>query len=398
MLFFIHLGVEKHNRLKYNRFMKIGIFGGAFDPPHNEHINICLAAINELGLDRVVLIPSGIQPHKTSIVSTNYRYHMIKAATKPFRKLYVDDIEIQHPRIAYAAEILPLLQIKYNDFIYIVGGDSFLSMRSWYRPDLILPSYPIAVVARCGNRNEIKREIDYVKDLYNADNIILMNYLTKDISSTDIRARLELNMNVNGLISDKVLEIINANSFYSNYRHLIDKLKSMVTERTYKHTERTVLKAMQLNLNFNLLYEKVFIASLLHDCAKDISLLEKYRKYIPDDVIDTPVMHAFLGAVIAEKEFNIEDREILNAIKYHTTGRAKMSQLEMLIFVADMLEDGRVYPGINELRYLIQDNYVLGFLSSVEKLYKYLTDKKTKIYPLTEECYNYYIKRSYNDN
>jgi nicotinate-nucleotide adenylyltransferase len=370
--------------------MKAGVFGGAFDPPHKEHINICLAAQEELNLDRVVLVPSGVQPHKTSAVSPNIRLEMVRAAVRPYRKLIIDDTEIKYSRIGYASEILPLLQIKYGEFIYILGGDSLLSLRYWMRPDIVL-TYPIAVAVREGRIKEVMEEIEYFKETYNA-NIRLLKYKSSGISSSDIRARLELNKYVNEYIPETVLKIITDNNLYSEFRPMVDKVRKMVSEKTFSHIERTVIKAFEYNRLVGLPYDKVFNAALLHDIGKEI-YGGKYIHKIPSDVVDTPVMHAFVGAEIAREEFAVLDTEILNAIRYHTTGRARMTQLEALIFIADMTEDGRDFEGVSKIRTMSASSIILAFLACVESQYEHLINSDTDMHPLTRECYNYYINK-----
>lgn len=376
--------------------MKIGILGGAFDPPHNEHIRISQATINELGLDKVVLVPSGIQPHKSSSASANYRYEMAKLACMPYKNIIVDDVEINYPRIGYAADILPLLQIKYENFIYIMGGDGLLALKNWYRPDKILTSYPIAVIVRGNDSSRVIKEIEYYRELYNA-NITLLDYHGRNISSTEVRARLELDIETDNYLSDSVIKYIKEHNLYSNYKDITQKLLYYMTLKTFEHTKSTVLKAFDINQQINLPYDKVMLACLLHDISKNIEYNDKYSYAVPEDVISSPVMHAFQGVGIAEKDFGINDREVLSAIKYHTTGRARMSKLEILVFMADMIEDSRNYQGVERLREIASEDYILGFLSCVELLYKHLKDEKKDIYPLTKECYNYYITRRRND-
>lgn len=372
--------------------MKIGVFGGAFDPPHNEHINLCLAAKEELGLDKVIIVPSGLQPHKSSEVSPNMRYDMIKVAARNHKCLIVDDTEVKYSRVGYAIDILPLLHIKYGEFIYIIGGDSFVNINNWMRPDIILSSYPIAVVARGNHRCEINKLINYYQELYNSD-IKLLNYRAEQISSSLVRAKLKLNENVQGIISDNVYEMIRHNNLYSNYRDMVDKVKSMLSKTTYHHTVRTIMKALEFNQAINLPFEKVFVSCLLHDISKETPLDDRYRYAVPMKAENSPVMHAFQGVGIAEQVFKIEDREIVNAIKYHTTGRAKMTKLEILVYIADLLEEGREFPEVEGLRRIVAEDFILGFLSCVEHHYKYLINTGKSIYPLTEECYNYYIKK-----
>jgi predicted HD superfamily hydrolase involved in NAD metabolism len=138
----------------------------------------------------------------------------------------------------------------------------------------------------------------------------------------------------------------------------------------------------------NLPFEQVFLAAALHDCVKKRPFDSNYVGYVPEDSIGTPVMHAFMGAAAAKKVYGITDKSVLDAIRYHTTGHADMTPLEKLIFLADMIEDG-----VRELRQTAKGNFEAGFLLSVDMLYSHLLNKKTDIYPLTRECYNYYFKK-----
>ena len=86
--------------------------------------------------------------------------------------------------------------------------------------------------------------------------------------------------------------------------------------------------------------------------------------------------------------------EIIEAIRYHTTGRANMSTLEKLIFLADLIEPSRDYPGVEEIREVAYQDFEKGFLLAVKRSKKYLEERKVPIYYLTEECYNYYVKEN----
>ena len=372
--------------------MKLGIFGGAFDPPHKEHINICLAAIKELNLDKVILLPSGVQPHKTSETFAGMRAEMIRKAASIYDMLEVDELELNLVGTAYASDVLPLVQQKYGEFIYILGGDSLINIMSWHRPDLILTQYKIAVAIRGGRRDETLRQAEYLTKAYGAD-ITILDYIADSISSTELRARLELSLNASLYVPDSVMKIIKDNGLYRSYSSIIDKLIKSVSEKTYLHSARTVIKALELNLELNLPYDQVFIAAALHDCMKKMPYNPIYKEDIPESAVDTPVMHAFMGAAVAQKEYGVSDRAVLDAIRYHTTGRADMSPLEKLIFLADTIEDGRDFEGVDQLRKAAQGNFEAGFILSVDLLYNHLKKKKTDIYPLTSECYNYYFNK-----
>jgi len=372
--------------------MKTGIFGGAFDPPHKEHIRICLRAAEELNLEKIILVPSGIQPHKNSSVSGDLRLKMVEAASKPYENLSVDDIELDYNATAYAADILPRLKDKYGDIVYIIGGDSFLSIRKWYQPEKILRNFSLAVAVRGGNTTDILKEINEIKNLYNTE-ISVLKYQPSDISSTVLRAMLELGLDVNDLIDETVIKIIKEYNLYHGFEKIIRKLKEIIDERTFAHTARTALKALELNEKVNLPFEKVFTASLLHDVGKNMPYDEKYEKYIPDKARDSAVMHAFQGAAIAEVQFGIKDNDIIEAIRYHTTGKPGMTELQMIVFLADMIEDGRVFEGVGEIRKKAKDSLEAGFIEAIKRQYNYLKEKKNSMYPLTEESYKYYINK-----
>ena len=106
-----------------------------------------------------------------------------------------------------------------------------------------------------------------------------------------------------------------------------------------------------------------------------------------------PVVHAFLGAFVAEKYLGITDAEIIDAIRYHTSGKADMSLLSKLIFVADMVEEGRTYEGVEKLRELYENaDFEKCFIECLKEEFVHLINKKASIYYETINAINYYVK------
>ena len=119
-----------------------------------------------------------------------------------------------------------------------------------------------------------------------------------------------------------------------------------------------------------------------------------FGEVLPENV-PAPVVHAFLGAYIAEKVLGVTDKEILDAIRYHTSGRANMSTLEKLIFVADMVEEGRTYEGVEYLRDLYEkEDFEHCFRECLKEEVVHLINKKQYIYEKTLEAYDYYKQGS----
>lgn len=147
--------------------------------------------------------------------------------------------------------------------------------------------------------------------------------------------------------------------------------------------------------------DKAMAAGLLHDCAKDLTkeersaLCERYDIRVTDERKQNPeLLHAPLGAAIAEDKFGVTDRQILDAVTYHTTGRPAMGLLEKIIYVADFIEPGRRHiEGMDEIRRLAMrdlDKCLLRILGDIMEYLK-ATGKMTD--SLTSEAFNYYNKR-----
>lgn len=174
-----------------------------------------------------------------------------------------------------------------------------------------------------------------------------------------------------------------------------DKLKEKIGNKRFNHTLRVCETALKINDGVD--ENKIRQAALLHDCAKynEDYYLDKYKDQIdfPDYILENKfVLHAFLGSIVAKKEYNIKDREVLDAISYHTTARANMTKLDKIILLADAIEPKRSYPGVDKLRELSKKDLTEAVLFSLDGTIKSLVDRKVEICPLTIEARNYIIK------
>lgn len=171
-----------------------------------------------------------------------------------------------------------------------------------------------------------------------------------------------------------------------------------IGQTRYAHSLRVMEVALNLSQIYNADKEKVKVAARLHDCGKiqdktkllkmtndfDI-ILDKYMKY------NTELIHGPLGAKIAEMKYKIKDQEILNAIKYHTTGRANMTLLDKIIYIADYIEPGRNFKGIEELRVLAYKDIDKSIIMAMDKTIELLTANRNLIHTRTIEARNYLI-------
>lgn len=374
---------------------KIAVYGGAFDPPHIEHIRIIKAVFEELGVEKVVLLPSYNSPHKVLNEDFDKRVAMLQIIAKTFeQKVIIDTLESTISEKGYTVEMLPLLKENYGDFVFVIGGDSIINIRKWYQYEKLF-EYDFAVVSRANDLQSVKSMIKELTQEFNTQ-ISLLNYIGNNISSGVVRAKLELRMKeqLQGELTSEIYDYIISNDMYCAYKTIIDKALSCKSDELIAHIKRTVIKAMEYNVYLSLPYNKVFIASLLHDVAKGCEYDSRYE--IPQDSINTAVMHQFLGAEMAKVDYHIKDNDVLNAIRYHTTSHIKADLLSKLIYVADMLEDGRDFEGVNMLREEIIKDFNKGYELCVIYTYNYLQEKQANIYPLTSDVYEK-IKRGKND-
>ena len=368
----------------------IGIYGGAFDPPHLSHINTAKALIEERGYDKLILLPSHNPPHKLLSANDYDRLCMLKLIASD--KMEVSDLEIKRQGIGYTVDYLPDIIAKYGDNIeYIIGGDSFLNFDKWYKPLEILKLVSIVVVARDGEREKLYTKLAEYENIPKKG-IIIAKYMQDSMSSSDIRNKLRLHLPVQDLLDSKVAEYIKNNNLYNEYGALVETLKANISEERFLHTLRVVIYALKFVDKLKLDYNKVFIASLLHDCAKNnINYGYIYNnKLVPLDSKNTPIAHAFCGSIVAKEKYGITDTEILDAIFCHSTAKPNMTNLAKLVYSADMLEEGRDFDGVEKLREKFDKDFDRGFIACLEKTVLHLQKENKEIYPLTIDAYNYY--------
>lgn len=360
--------------------MRYGIYGGAFDPMHLEHYAVIRHAKEELSLDKIVVVPSGNAPHKNTRTPYADRVNMIKLTVD--EDVIIDDVENELQGLTNTARILPILKEKYKDIVFIIGGDSFADIEKWIEPEVIL-SFPIAVVARVANREAMVEKAAK----YNATgkNVTVLNYIGKDASSTMARTKLYLRLPCEEL-TPECYEYALTNKLYGKYYAMLDKLKENLTPKRYLHSLNVAVEAVRLNARLNLDYDKVMTAAILHDSSK---YSQRPHPEIAENLRTGPVAHAFIGAEEIQTDYGITDEEIINAVRYHTTGRANMSDLEKLIYLADLIEESRTFDGVERLRELARKDFFEGFKEAVKEQLKYIGEGEN-VCPLTLECYNYY--------
>lgn len=372
--------------------MKTAILGGTFNPVHLEHVELGKRAIEELNLDRLIVMPTFLAPHKNSTPAPSEdRLNMLKLAFSSVEKVEVSDFEIKNGGKSYTYLTVEHLKKELGDeLFFICGADMLVDFKTWRNPERILDCVTLAVFDREGVSVDYEKEQDYFTKTF-GKKFVKLSYLGKNDSSTKIRVYNSLGLSLNGLADTKVIDYIKEKGLYKGDAYC-DFVRSLLPEKRLIHTANVATSALEKAKELNLDPEKVRISAVLHDCAKYANY-KSVKDFKLNEEVPAPVIHAFLGAHLAKTMLKIEDEEILDAIRYHTSGRANMSALEKLIFVADMVEEGRTYDGVETLREFYRGDFEKCFLECLKEEYEHLLRRGGDIYYQTENAYNYYIKR-----
>ncbi len=365
--------------------MNIAIYGGTFNPPHKTHINIAKQAKLQFGIDKLIVMPCGIPPHKKCEVSKNTRLDLCKLAFGSFAE--VSDYEIKKKSASYTVETLRYFKQLYpNDNLFLVmGRDSLRNLPKWYCPKEICQLATIIAVGR--GVAVIPDFIQKLHDTLGAKILVLKSKITRT-NSSEIRLSYQFGLDCNSEVTSEVDEYIVQHGLYKQHSKQISKLQSYLTPQRYLHTFYVVKRGLQFAEEHE--KDKAFWACLLHDCAKYIDK-EKHAYYGFDQGdLPEPVVHAFLGAKVAKQDFGITDPEILDAIAYHTTARPNMTRLDKIVYVADKTEETRPYP---------TGRLVVGDLDKVFKKCLLEANGYTKknhrnsLHPLTDQALKFYCPK-----
>lgn len=176
-------------------------------------------------------------------------------------------------------------------------------------------------------------------------------------------------------------------------------VKEQLTEHRYQHTLGVMETAISLARHYRADEKKAELAAIFHDYAKFRPKEEMKRIIIdqgfPSDLLEynPELWHAPVGAYLTKTEAGITDREILDAIRYHTSGRPGMTLLEKIIYLADYIEPGRHFPGVDEVRELAQESLDQALIKSLQNTIIFLLKKNQMVYPETFHTYNDLLKK-----
>ncbi|MCB9453646.1 MAG: nicotinate (nicotinamide) nucleotide adenylyltransferase [Anaerolineaceae bacterium] len=214
---------------------RVGILGGTFDPPHLGHLILAEYAADALGLTDLLIVPAGDPPHKQHEMKTpiHHRLEMLKLATQDNPSFRISRVDIDRAGPHYSLEMVRIIQQMYPeaDLFFVMGGDSFHDLPSWYQPEELIRLCRLGVMRRPLDGIEADMHAAVLPGL--AARTIMIDAPILQISSSDIVERIRAGRSVRYLVPDIVLTYIKANRLYQNQAATYEKTDSSWTDGTH---------------------------------------------------------------------------------------------------------------------------------------------------------------------
>ena len=402
--------------------MRILLYGGTFDPPHNGHLHNLTLAAQRVMPDLVIVMPAGVPPHKqASRTPAAIRMEMCDC----FRALVgtpgVPRLEISGWEIGQAEKgvknytdttVTMLAETYPGAKLYVaIGSDMLLSFDTWHNWQHLLQSCQIVTVSReCDDRAALWRMAQILdptgaRILFAADDALPM-------ASSEIRAAMQKGESCADALPASVQAVIRREGLY----HKMDKTtltiaqaqalaKSRLSAKRYQHTENVKNMAVKLAERYGENPEKAALAAWLHDTAKEMPKAELLQILQDNAIIKNnpalrpePVWHGIVASILAESQWGVQDKEVLDAVECHTTGRPGMTRLDKVLFLADMTSAERDWPGVEALRELEMQDLDAAMLAALEQTIGFVKSSGRPLDPVSVATYEDLKQRAEGKN
>ena len=425
------------------RTLRLGIMGGTFDPIHLGHLSCAERARDACGLDAVLFIPAGMSAFKLDqqVTDAQTRLAMCRAAVRSNPAFDISEIEIARPGISYTVDTLRQLREHYPDNVQlalIVGDDAARALPQWKEASEIARLANIIVVGRPGQLLEDDAELQALRD--QGFRIERVETSGLDISSSALRQWASQGASIRYLVPELVADYIEVYHLYApaqaddeqlsyaaaeedeaeesvveraaddpfskeNCKRMRGLLKQRVKPKRYQHSLNVAKVARKLAKMYDYDPDVARMAGILHDWDKALTNEELRDRAIelkldvdPLVITDMPwLLHGPTAAAALAREYPEFGSEVFQAIARHTSGAPDMSELDCIIYIADIIEPDRTFGdqrGIQRLRSLVGTmpleqlyfeafKYTLEFLISTDRV----------LYPGTIETWNVLMRK-----
>jgi nicotinate-nucleotide adenylyltransferase len=189
-----------------------GLFGGAFDPPHNGHVELARTALERFGLERLVVIPTGVAPHKRIETPAEVRCRLAEAAFAGLPRTEVSRWELERGEPSYTLETTRWARERYGELLFLVGADQFAALGTWYRPDDVLELARLAVATRPGYPQEALERV--CATLRDPARVSFFEIDPWPVSSTEVRDRVRRGEPIDDVVPPAVARLVDGLALY----------------------------------------------------------------------------------------------------------------------------------------------------------------------------------------
>lgn len=395
--------------------MRLLLYGGTFDPPHNGHLNNLRAAAARVRPDRVVVMPAGLSPFKQSTAAPgSARVEMCACfraleAEGAVPALCVSGWEVEQAALGrrnYTVLTLEMLARTYPEAeLYMaMGSDMLLSFDSWHRWQEILRLARLVVTSRnVGDAPELHAKAKQMDPT--GARILFAQVEALPMASSNLRARLAAGEACENELPALVRRVIRREGLYRadrggkaetmNLKQAKELVRGRLSDKRYEHTLNVRKMAVKLAKRYGVDEDKAALAALLHDSAKEISKdeMRAIMRAHPElaeggEERPTPVWHGICAAILARTEWGVEDEAVLSAIACHTAGKPGMSKLDKILYLADMSSAERDWPGVNKLRKLERKDLDAAMLMALKQTNDFVLSQDKPLDPMSKAAYD----------
>ena len=344
--------------------MRLGILGGSFNPVHHGHMFLAETALAKLKLDRVVLVPAYKSPFKQDAEGmqgyTKDRIDMLACATSGDCRFAVDTCEIDREGVSFTIDTLQDIIERFiptGKPVLIIGDDLAVDFLKWRDSDRILQLADIAVAQRI-NAAPVEYPFPHIKlenEITNISSLMIREKIAQESSSAGVSNwRSLVPPGVRAIIQDRRLYGLNPYALPDEDCTLVNiqlieaVVKETISTERFIHSKNTALHAVDLCCRFGVNPAAGYLAGIAHDLAKqmDNKLIIKILKsdghnFSALEKEKPNLLHGKAAAVLLKERFCITNREVLEAIAYHTSGSDNMGALAKIIYIADKTESSR---------------------------------------------------------
>ncbi|MBI4376932.1 MAG: bis(5'-nucleosyl)-tetraphosphatase (symmetrical) YqeK [Elusimicrobia bacterium] len=372
--------------------MKILILGGSFDPPHRGHLALLCAAWRVVRPDLALMLPARRSPFKASAPApegerSRMLHLALGALPGPLRaKVRISRLELDTRRPSYTVNTLERLRRLHPgaELHFALGSDSARSLDRWKDPARLRRLCRWWTAARPGGEDSRPSGFRAIPGRM------------PDISSSEIRRRLAYGDDASKLLPAEVSSYIMRRGLYGVDR--LRRLHRKLSAERFAHSLAVARLAEKLALRWGVDGEAARLAGLLHDIGRSIppalmpGYARKHRLPVPelDRVAElAPLLcHAYISESLAQREFGIRDRGVLSAIRKHTLGGLRMSELDRVLYIADSVSEDRDYPEAAPIRKLAFQDARAAFKACVRQKIAHALSSQSWLHPLTVRLWN----------